>query len=70
MDFLYKEPWVHQGNINKVKKLIMSSNEFNMLRIQALEKRVKELEEELKQAKGNESNSVLASNTSDNNSNN
>lgn len=70
MDFLYKEPWVHQGNINKVKKLIMSSNEFNLLRIQALEKRVKELEEELKQAKGNESNSVLASNTSDNNSNN
>tara|TARA_R110001592_G_scaffold285730_1_gene554266 strand:- start:4661 stop:4807 length:147 start_codon:yes stop_codon:yes gene_type:complete len=48
----------------------MSSNEFNILRIQALEKRVKELEEELKQVKGNESNSVLASNTSDNNSNN
>jgi hypothetical protein len=70
MDFLYKEAWIHQGNINKVKKLIMSSNEFNILRIQALEKRVKELEEELKQAKGNESNSVLASNTSDNNSNN
>ncbi len=48
----------------------MSSNEFNILRIQALEKRVKELEEELKQTKCNESNSVLASNTSDNNSNN
>ena len=29
----------------------MSSNEFNILRIQALEKRVKELEEELKQIK-------------------
>lgn len=70
MDFLYKEPWVHQGNINKVKKLIMSSNEFNILRIQALEKRVKELEEKLKQTKCNESNSVLAGNTGDNNSNN
>ena len=70
MDFLYKEPWVHQGNINKVKKLLMRSHEFNLLRIQALEKRVKELEEELKQIKSNESDSVLASNTSDNNSNN
>lgn len=29
----------------------MSSNEFNILRIQALEKRVKELEEELKKLK-------------------
>lgn len=33
----------------------MSSNEFNLLRIQALEKRVKELEEELKQIKYAES---------------
>ena len=33
----------------------MSSNEFNILRIQALEKRVKELEEELKQIKDAES---------------
>lgn len=48
----------------------MSSNEFNILRIQVLEKRVKELEEELKQTKCNESNSVLASNTGNNNSNN
>lgn len=35
-----------------------------------MQKTIKELEEELKQVKSNESNSVLASNTSDNNSNN
>ena len=35
-----------------------------------MQKTIKELEEELKQTKCNESNSVLASNTSDNNSNN
>jgi len=42
-----KHPWVHQGNINKVKKLIMEVEEFQRIRIEALEKRNKELEDTL-----------------------
>jgi len=41
-----EHPWVHQGNINKVNKLIMSVEDYQLARIEALEKRVKELEEE------------------------
>ncbi len=40
--------WVHQGNINKVKKLIMEVEEFQRIRIEALEKQNKELKAELK----------------------
>ena len=40
-----EHPWVHQGNINKVNKLIMSVEDYQLARIEALEKRVKELEE-------------------------
>ena len=43
-----KHPWVHQGNINKVKKLIMEVEEFQRIRIEALEKQNKELKAELK----------------------
>lgn len=50
-----KHTWVHQGNINKVKKLIMEAEEFQRTRIEALEKQVvvlenvnKELKAELK----------------------
>ena len=39
-----KHTWVHQGNINKVKKLIMEVEEFQRIRIEAMEKRVRELE--------------------------
>tara|TARA_Y100001938_G_scaffold149209_1_gene235278 strand:- start:305 stop:568 length:264 start_codon:yes stop_codon:yes gene_type:complete len=41
-------PWVHQGNINKVKKIIMEVEEFQRIRIEALEKQNKELKAELK----------------------
>ena len=44
---LDNHPWVHQGNINKVKKLIMEVEEFQRIRIEALEKRNKELEDTL-----------------------
>tara|TARA_R100000278_G_scaffold77593_3_gene60295 strand:+ start:743 stop:1048 length:306 start_codon:yes stop_codon:yes gene_type:complete len=54
MDF-NNHPWVHQGNINKVKKIIMEVEEFQRIRIEALEKQVvvlenvnKELKAELK----------------------
>ena len=50
-----KHTWVHKGNINKVKKLIMDVEEFQRIRIEALEKQVvvlenvnKELKAELK----------------------
>ena len=43
-----KHQWVHQGNINKVKKLIMDVKEYQQIRIYALRKKVKELEIELK----------------------
>ena len=43
-----KHTWVHQGNINKVKKLIMEVEEFQRIRIEALEKENKELKAELK----------------------
>lgn len=46
MDF-NKHTWVHQGNIKKVKKLIMEVEEFQRIRIEALEKRNKELEDTL-----------------------
>jgi len=39
-----KHTWVHQGNINKVKKLIMEVEEFQKIRIEAMEKRIKDLE--------------------------
>ena len=42
-----KHQWVHQGNINKVKKLIMEVEEFQRIRIEALEKKNKELEDTL-----------------------
>ena len=42
-----KHPWVHQGNINKVKKIIMSAEEFHLARIEALEKKIKELEKQI-----------------------
>ena len=41
-----EHPWIHQGNINKVKTLIMSVEDYQLARIEALEKRIKELEEE------------------------
>ena len=41
-------PWVHQGNINKVKKLIMEVEEFYREKIQELENKIKELKAELK----------------------
>tara|TARA_R100000734_G_C3313818_1_gene105225 strand:+ start:482 stop:724 length:243 start_codon:yes stop_codon:yes gene_type:complete len=44
-----KHPWVHQGNINKVKKLIMSSEEFNLARIETLEKEMKRLKDLIKE---------------------
>lgn len=43
-----KHPWVHQGNINKVKKLIMDVEEFYKKKIEALERKNKELNAELK----------------------
>ena len=43
-----KHTWVHQGNINKVKKIIMEVEEFQRIRIEALEKENKELKAELK----------------------
>ena len=45
MDF-NNHPWVHQGNINKVKKLIMEVEEFQRIRIEALENKLKEKENE------------------------
>ena len=39
--------WVHQGNINKVKKLIMEVEEFQRTRIKAMEMKIKELEDTL-----------------------
>ena len=47
MDF-NNHPWVHQGNINKVKKLIMEVEEFYREKIQELENKIKELKAELK----------------------
>ena len=55
MDF-NNHPWVHQGNINKVKKLIMEVEEFQRIRIEALEKQVVVLEnvnKELLETKNN-----------------
>ena len=40
--------WIHQGNINKVKKLIMEVEEFQRIRIEALEKENKQLSEQIK----------------------
>ena len=42
-----KHTWVHQGNINKVKKLIMEVEEFQRIRIEAMENKIKELEDTL-----------------------
>jgi hypothetical protein len=39
-----KHTWVHQGNINKVKKLIMEVEEFQRIRIEAMEKKIEVLE--------------------------
>ena len=39
-----KHTWVHKGNINKVKKLIMEVEEFQRIRIEAMEKRIREQE--------------------------
>ena len=39
--------WVHQGNINKVKKLIMEVEEYQRTRINAMENKIKELEDTL-----------------------
>ena len=39
-----KHTWVHQGNINKVKKLIMDVEEFQRIRIEAMEKKIEVLE--------------------------
>ena len=39
-----KHTWVHQGNINKVKKLIMDVEEFQRIRIEAMEKKIREQE--------------------------
>jgi hypothetical protein len=39
-----KHTWVHQGNINKVKKLIMEVEEFQRIRIEAMEKKIREQE--------------------------
>ena len=39
-----KHTWVHQGNINKVKKLIMDVEEFQRIRIEAMEKKIQVLE--------------------------
>ena len=47
MDF-NNHPWVHQGNINKVKKIIMEVEEFYREKIQELENKIKELKAELK----------------------
>ena len=44
---LDNHPWVHQGNINKVKKLIMEVEEFQRIRIEAMENKIKELEDTL-----------------------
>ena len=52
---LDNHPWVHQGNINKVKKLIMEVEEFQRIRIEALEKRIKELEDKLKEKEDEQS---------------
>ena len=43
-----KHTWVHQGNINKVKKIIMEVEEFQRIRIEAMEKKIEELKAELK----------------------
>ena len=43
-----KHTWVHQGNINKVKKLIMEVEKFQRIRIEALEKENKQLSEQIK----------------------
>tara|TARA_Y100001973_G_C5183854_1_gene326577 strand:+ start:1007 stop:1246 length:240 start_codon:yes stop_codon:yes gene_type:complete len=37
---LKQHQWVHIGNINKVKKIVMDAQEFNLARIEALEKRL------------------------------
>ena len=42
-----KHTWVHQGNINKVKKLIMDVEEFYREKIQELQNKNKELEDTL-----------------------
>ena len=42
-----KHTWVHQGNINKVKKLIMEVEEFQRIRIEAMENKIKKLEDTL-----------------------
>ena len=39
-----KHTWVHQGNINKVKKIIMEVEEFQRIRIEAMEKKIREQE--------------------------
>ena len=39
-----KHTWVHQGNINKVKKIIMEVEEFQRIRIEAMEKKIEVLE--------------------------
>jgi len=39
-----KHTWVHKGNINKVKKLIMEVEEFQRIRIEAMEKKIEVLE--------------------------
>jgi len=44
---LDNHPWVHQGNINKVKKLIMEVEKFQRIRIEAMENKIKELEDTL-----------------------
>ena len=61
-----KHTWVHQGNINKVKKIIMEVEEFQRIRIEALEKQVvvlenvnKELKAELKLENENKRNHVV-----------
>ena len=42
-----KHTWVHQGNINKVKQLIMDVEEFYREKIQELQNKNKELEDTL-----------------------
>jgi|TARA_R100000479_G_scaffold34301_1_gene14782 hypothetical protein len=42
-----KHTWVHKGNINKVKKLIMDVEEFQRIRIEAMENKIKELKDTL-----------------------
>lgn len=55
-----KHPWVHQGNINKVKKLIMEVEEFQRIRIEAMEKENKELKAELKLENENKRSHVVS----------